>query len=165
VRKLVWMLGCAVLFALGSLPAHAQLDRELSKNWDMRAGFFVPERGISRAAEGDIWFTAGLEREFFFTDRYSGTVSVDYYGSGGIYSIPITVNLRGTTNRLRYGAGAGIALSHDPNGGSTAFTYNLLLGYELTEGRTPLTADVRYRFVNRDGGWLNGWTFTIGSRF
>ena len=166
MRKLVWMLGCAVLFGLGSrLPAQAQDDNDLAKNWDLRAGFFVPERGFARAAEGDIWFTLGLERDVYTGERFRGTVSIDYYGSGGVYSVPIQLNLRAETGRLRYGAGAGLAMAHDFNQGTTAFTYNLLVGFNLTEGRNPVTADVRYLFAHTGGGALNGWAFTIGSHF
>ena len=166
MRKLVWMLGCAALLGLGSrLPAQAQGEQDLTKNWDLRAGFFVPERGAARAAEGDVWFNIGLEREFYTSERYRGTVSVDYYGSSRLYSVPITLNLRANTGRLRYGAGAGLAMTHDMDHGATAFTYNLLVGYNLSEGRNPITADVRYLFANTGGGTLNGWAFTLGAHF
>ena len=49
--------------------------------------------------------------------------------------------------------------------GETAFTYNLLLGYEVTQSRNPVTADIRYLFTHTKGGDLNGWAFTLGSRF
>jgi hypothetical protein len=160
------MLGCAVLFGLGSrIPAQAQMDQDLTKNWDVRAGFFVPERGNARSAEGDVWFTIGLERDFFANERYRGTVSVDYYGSSRLYSVPIMLNLRSSTGRLRYGAGAGLAMTHDFDHGTTAFTYNLLVGYEVSQGRNPITADVRYLYAHTGGGTLNGWAFTIGSHF
>lgn len=166
MRKLVWMLGCALLFAAGSrIPAQAQLEQDLTKNWDLRAGFFVPERGIARSVEGDVWFTIGLERDFYTSERFRGTVSIDYYGSGTLYSVPIMVNLRSETHRLRYGGGAGLAMTHDLSHGTTAFTFNLLVGYNLTQGRSPVTADLRYLFANTGGGTLNGWAFTLGAHF
>ena len=166
MRKFVWMLGCAALFGLASrMPAQAQVGDDLTKDWDLRAGFFVPERGNVRAAEGDIWFTLGLERTFYNGERFRGTVSIDYYGSGKVYAVPITLNLRGETGRLRYGAGAGLAMAHDLSHGTTAFTYNLLVGYNVTQSRNPVTADIRYIFTHTTGGELNGWAFTIGSHF
>src|SRR3989442_498825 len=88
---------------LSKLPAHAQ-DTDLSHGWDVRAGFFVPEQQAARTAEGDLWFTIGVERAVYEAERWKGTISVDYYGSGSLYNIPICVNLRGNTARLRYGA-------------------------------------------------------------
>lgn len=165
MRKFVWLLGCVLLFGLGSrTPAKAQFDAELTKNWDLRAGFFVPERQASRAQEGDLWFTIGVERGFYETDRYKGTISLDYYGSGGVYNIPITVNLRGTTQHFHYGLGAGVGISHDLSRGILGFTYNLGVGYDLTQGKSPITADVRYIYQSTSA-FLNGWAFTLGGHF
>jgi hypothetical protein len=167
VRKFGWLLGC-ILFLGSSIQALAQVGadaNDLGRGWDLRAGFFVPERQAPRSAEGDIWLTIGAERRFYETDRYIGTISIDYYGSGKIYNVPITVNARGETHRLRYGAGAGIGISHDLAEGKTGFTYNLLLGYVLTQGANPIVADVRYMYLSTGGGNLNGWAFTLGFRF
>jgi len=161
-----WILGCALLVGLGSrVPAQAQGDIDLRRNWDLRAGFFLPEREAARSAEGDIWFTIGAERVFYETEHWNGTISIDYYGSGRIYNVPITLNVRGETNRLRYGAGAGIGISHDLNEGILGFAANFLGGYTLVEGANPLVADIRYHYLSTGGGQLNGWTFTIGYRF
>jgi hypothetical protein len=166
VKVLSGVLGVALFLGL-CVTARAQFtgDTELGRNWQVRLGFFIPEREVARAAEGDIWLTLGAERPFMETDRWRGTVSVDYYGSGSIYNVPITLNVRGESNRLRYGAGAGIGIGHDAERGVTNFTYNLLLGYTLGTGATPPTADVRYMGAGRGGGALNGWAFTLGYSF
>jgi len=75
------------LGAVAVMPAKAQSDLDLTKNWTLRAGFFTPERQGPRDAEGDIWFTVGGEREVFNADRYKGTVSLDYYGSSNVYNV------------------------------------------------------------------------------
>jgi len=152
------------LGAVAVMPAKAQSDLDLTKNWTLRAGFFTPERQGPRDAEGDIWFTVGGEREVFNADRYKGTVSLDYYGSSNVYNVPIQLNVIGTTHRLRYGGGAGVSFGHDLTRGVNAFAYNLLIGYALSDSLNPLTFDIRYHATG-SGSDLNGITFTIGGHF
>ena len=102
MRKFVWILGCALLcVAGGPVAAQTVLDNDLSRGWELRAGFFIPERETPRALEGDVWLTLGAERAFYEIERWRGTISIDYYGSGKIYNVPIMVNARGETQRLR----------------------------------------------------------------
>jgi len=167
LRKLVCMLGCALALAgIVSMPARAQggSDTDLTRNWDLRAGFFIPERKSVRSAEGDVLFAVGVERSFYEAERWKGTISIDYYGSGSVYNVPIMLNARGETHNVRYGAGMGIGLSHDLTRGVTGFAWNLLLGYNLRGGPNPIFADVRYMALST-GGDLNGWDFTIGFHF
>jgi hypothetical protein len=153
------------LFAMGSAaPARAQIDDELTQDWDLRAGFFVPERGAVRQSKGDLWLTIGAEKRFADYDRYRATISIDYYGSGNVYNIPITLNLRTTTNRFRYGAGVGLGISHDLNRGINGLTYNLMVGYDITESANPLSLDLRY-IVQRTSSALNGLAVTVGGHF
>jgi hypothetical protein len=168
VRRFAWILGVALLGVAGAtMPASAQLpgDTELARNWDFRLGFFVPERTASRSKEGDVWLSVGAERAIYEIERWRGTISVDYYGSGSLYNIPVTINVRGDTNRLRYGAGAGVAIGHDLDRGITNFAYNLLLGYSLLQGPRTVFFDVRYMGVGGSRGELNGWSATLGMRF
>lgn len=167
MRKFVLLLGGAAALCLaGIVPARAQggADSDLNRNWDLRAGFFLPERQSVRSAEGDVFFTIGAERSFYETERWKGTISIDYYGSGKVYNVPIEVNARGESHGLRYGAGAGIGLSHDLTRGITGFTWNVLLGYTLRQGSNPIFVDARY-FALETGGDLNGWAFTLGYHF
>jgi hypothetical protein len=165
VKRFAWIFGAAAL-ALAGFTSNARAeDRELSKDWTLRAGFFIPEREAPRSQEGDLWFTIGAEKSIYKAERWDGTFSVDYYGSGKIYNIPITVNARGETNRLRYGIGAGVGISHDLSQGKTGFSWNALLGYTLIQGANPVTADVRYQFLSTGSGALNGFQFTVGYHY
>lgn len=170
MKKIGWFLGCGLLLSLfltvsGRASAQLPTDTDLTRNWDIRAGFFLPEREGPRAAEGDVWFTIGAERAFFFYGRYQGTLSIDYYGSGNFYNVPLQINARGETQRFRYGVGAGIGIGHVPGEGKTGFDYNLLVGYTLYQGNNPVTGDIRYHFHSVSNGALNGWLFTIGYHF
>ena len=168
MRKFCWIAGCAAVLLVGGVSAKAQArsgDTDLNRGWDLRAGFFVPENAASRAQEGDVWFTIGAERAVYEIERWKGTISVDYYGADGIYNVPITINARGTTHGLRYGAGAGIGISHDLNEGILGFTYNVLVGYTLMKGPNEVAFDIRYMGLSTGQNALNGWAFTIGYHF
>jgi len=164
VRKICALLGlAAVIGSVAFVPAAARADDDLNKGWDIRAGFFMPERKGPRSTQGDLFFTIGAEKSVYETERMKGTVSVDYYGSSSIYNVPVQVNLRQTTHHFRYGFGAGIGFAHDSDRGMTAFTYSLLAGYEFPTGRNPLAVDIQYHFVNGTSD-LNGWALTFGGR-
>jgi hypothetical protein len=166
VKKFRWVLVCATLLVVvGRAQAQWGPSTELTRGWSLRAGFFVPEREAPRASEGDIWSTIGVERAFYEAEQWTGTISIDYYGSGRVYNVPITVNLRGENNRWRYGAGVGVGISHDLQEGILGVAYNFLLGYTLVEGRHPVTADFRYLGQTTGRGELNGWGFTLGTTF
>ncbi len=165
MKRFACLLGCAaLLWFAGAARAQGTLSQDLGSNWDLRIGFFVSTSDAASDAEGDVWFTAGAERPFYYQDRYSVTLSFDYYGSGGIYTVPICANIRGVTDRLRYGAGLGAGLGHGVNGWAIGLAYNVLLGINLTEGPNPLMFDVRYLGQANDAS-LNGWAFTLGKTF
>ncbi len=166
MKKHLALLG-AVL-ALGAPEiARAQYtgDKELSQGWELRAGLFVPERKASRSFGGDVWLTIGAERPFYETETWKATVSVDYYGSKEVYSVPMSLNLRGISNGVRYGLGAGLSLGHDLRKGMNALAYNFLIGYDLMAGSTPISVDLRYMGTNASRSELNGWALTVGVRF
>lgn len=157
-------MGCAALMlTLAGASASAQRNNELARDWNVRAGFFVPEREAARAQEGDVWFTIGVDRNVYqAADRVTGSLSVDYYGSGSLYNIPVMVNVAYQTHHLRALAGAGIGVSHDMTEGKTGFAYNLGVGYGLGHNTA---FDIRYLGLSTGGGALNGWAFTISARF
>lgn len=166
MKRHLAFLVCALAVAVPSV-ARAQFtgDQELSSNWELRAGLFVPEKKVSRQKGGDVWLTIGAEHTFYEADRWRGTVSVDYYGAENIYSVPFCLNLRGTSQGLRYGAGAGLSLGHDVVKGMSALAYNFLVGYELRAGGNPITVDLRYLGTNASRQELNGWSLAVGYRF
>ena len=167
MKRLGWVVGCALLLGIGSrTPATAQQrDEELTRDWIVHAGLFMPQRGAARDAKGNVWFTAGVERPVFEVDRWRATFGLDYYGAGEVYNFPITINLRGDTQGIRFGGGVGVGISHDLTRGMRGVAYNFLLGYELTHGLNPLTADLRYMGLTTGGGQLNGLALTLGYRF
>lgn len=165
--KRVWaLLVCGLVFGAPAV-ARAQFtgDTELSRNWELRAGLFVPEKKVSRSKGGDVWLAIGAERAFYEADRWRATISVDYYGAEDIYSVPFSLNVRGSSQGLRYGAGAGLSLGHDVQKGMSALAYNLLVGYELMAGGNAITIDLRYLGTNASRQELNGWSLTVGYRF
>jgi hypothetical protein len=153
----------------GAISAQAQQrygsDTDLGTNWDFRMGFFVPENSAARTQEGDVWFTIGAERAVYEVERWKASISVDYYGSGSLYNVPITINARGTSHGMRYGAGAGVGVSHDLNQGILGFAYNVLVGYTLMKGRNEVVFDIQYHGLSTGANALNGWGFTLGYHF
>jgi hypothetical protein len=166
VKKLVSLLVCALVVG-APVAALAQFtgDSELSKHWNLRVGFFVPEKKVSRDLGGDVWLALGAERAFYEVDRWKTTVSIDYYGAEDIYSVPMCLNLRGNSQGLRYGAGVGLSLGHDVEKGISALAYNLMVGYEVTTGANPITVDLRYLGTNASRQELNGWSLVVGYSF
>lgn len=164
MRKIGWLFSL-LLVAGAAAQARAQstADAEFARDWELRIGFFIPETDRARAAEGDVWIGAGAEKQFFQNDRYRATLSVDYYGSGKMYNIPVMINARAATNRFRYGAGAGGSFGHDQDRGRNSFVYNIMLGYELTQSSRPITFEFRYIRTGTTRS-LNGWMFTIGTQ-
>jgi hypothetical protein len=149
----------------GRTAALAQGDSDLARDWDLRVGFFIPERQSSRSAEGDVWFNIGVERAITDLPRGNTSISIDYYGAGKRFNVPIQFNVRGGSGGLRLGAGAGIGLGNDGQNGQTFFAYNLLVGYQLRGGTHPINVDLRYLGTGQGGGALNGWSFTASVRY
>ncbi len=164
-KVLAVLVGALVMGAPAVARAQFTGDQELGKNWELRAGLLVPEKKVSRDKGGDVWLAIGAEHTFYQADRWRGTVSVDYYGAENIYSVPFCLNLRGTSQGLRYGVGAGLSLGHDVEKGMSALAYNLLVGYEVRTGTNPITVDIRYLGTNASRQELNGWSLTVGYSF
>jgi len=166
VKKIVSLLVCAIVIGVPT-AALAQFtgDSELGQNWELRVGGFVPEKKASRSFGGDVWLAIGAEHAFYVADRWSGTISLDYYGAEDIYSVPICLNARGKSEGLRYGAGIGLSLGHDIEKGLSALAYNLSVGYELKAGPNPIFVDLRYLGTNASRSELNGFSLVVGYGF
>ncbi len=166
VKRAGWFLVCALVIGLaGRAQAQTPEGGELGSNWDLRAGFMIPESEAMRNASSDIWLTIGAERAIYEGERYRGTLSIDYYGKDNKYNIPIQLNVRTETNRLHYGVGAGVSFGNGLTRSTTAFAYNLMVGYSVIQGPKPVVAEIRYRGVAHGKGEMNGWAITVGTRF
>jgi hypothetical protein len=166
VKKIVSLLVCAIVVGVPS-AALAQFtgDTELTKDWTLRIGCFVPEKKVSRDLGGDVWLAIGAERAFYEVDRWKTTISIDYYGADDIYSVPLSLNVRGNSMGLRYGGGVGLSLGHDVEKGTAALAYNLQVGYEIKPGLNPITVDLRYLGTSASRQELNGWSLVVGYGF
>lgn len=165
MKKLFWIMGAVMAFGLaGAAQAQYGGDSEITTNWELRAGVFAPESGGAKT-KGSTWMTVGGEKMFYLKDRIRGTVSVDYYGAEGIYNIPVCLNLRADTRKVRCGGGLGLSFGQQADGGRNGLCYNLLLGYNLTEGTHPILFDIRYLGNINGGKDLQGWAFTLGYLF
>lgn len=167
MKRFGWVIGCALLLGIGSRGTvqAQQRDEELTRDWIVRVGLFMPTDEEARDAKGNVWFTAGVERPVYEVDRWRGTFGIDYYGAGTLYCVPITLNIRGNSQGLRYGGGLGLGLSHDLSRGMRGVAYNLLVGYDILGGGNPLTADLRFMGLTTGNGQLNGFALTLGYRF
>ena len=78
LRKFGWIIALSLIAGLVSrMPAKAQVgDSDLAQNWDLRIGFFVPERAGARAKGGDLWLNLGAEKTVVERERWRGTVSI-----------------------------------------------------------------------------------------
>lgn len=169
MRRFGWLVGLALVLGVGGVAqAQSLSDSELTKNWELRVGFFLPERESAREAGNDVWLSLGGERTFYEADRWKGTLSIDYYGAGGsktIYNIPICLNARGASQGLRYGGGLGVSYGHNTEKGLSSICYNLLAGYSLQTGPNPVSVDLRYLGTLQSHGELNGWALSLGIGF
>jgi len=177
--KRVWFaFAAAVVLAAWTVPAFAQYGEETrGNNLRVRIGAFFPSKSISRD-EANTWLGAGvdyvLKRGVIVRDeRYSGDlgVSVDYYGSGKVYNVPVLLNYwakaRGGLNGT---AGVGVGFSKRPRSGDTktGFAYTIGVGYDFTvgqEGGTQLFVDLRYNGLTGTDNEHNGFAIYLGAKF
>lgn len=184
---LVLVLG---MFALLPMGARAQSGEggdqipELSQDWSVRLGLYVLQSKTARARSGEVTFSGNVERRVYAGRGYDVTIGVGYNGLDEIYSIPITANIIAYNGNVRYGAGAGYSFGRRNNdlppntsiGGGNQFganttrgtmgtVFDLLLGYQLTRGRNPLSVDLRYYFIGGASNELDGYSVTLGMKF
>lgn len=164
---LALLVSGVLLGASAASQAQFAADSDLSKNWELRAGIFVPEKKASRSKGGDVWLTLGAERAFYETETWKATISVDFYGAHkkNLYSVPFSFNFRGSATGVRYGVGAGLSLGHDLDRGIASLAYNALIGYQFATGGNPVNVDLRYLGTVASRQELNGWALSVGYQF
>jgi hypothetical protein len=163
------MLVGACLLMLPGI-AHAQTNDtetpELQKDWNLRVGLFIPQMDAARGAMGDVGISGIAERTVYRTLDYELNVGIGYNGFDRVYSVPIMITGIGHHRKVRYGLGAGYAFGKRIDGrGTSGAVIGLLLGYQITTGKNPLSADLRYNFISGSDNELDGYSLTIGTQF
>ena len=152
--------------------AHAQTGDtsdqvpELSTDWSIRVGLYISQSKATRAASGEVGFSGNVERRVYAGRGYDINIGIGYNGMDAIYTVPITANLIAYKDNIRYGFGLGYAFGKRINSRGTSGTvFDLLLGYQLTRGRNPLSLDLRYFFIGGSENELDGYSLTLGMKF
>ncbi|MCS6949011.1 MAG: hypothetical protein RMM06_09930 [Armatimonadota bacterium] len=175
MRRLGLAFAATVVLAAWTLPAFAQYGEEtVGNNFRVRIGAFFPSKSISRD-EAETWFGAGvdyaLQRGISMGENYSADlgVSLDYYGSGDVYNVPVLLNYWGKLpGGLNYTAGIGVGFSKRPVSGDTktGFAYAVGIGYDFNVGGgTPLFIEVRYNGLTGTDNEHDGFAVYLGARF
>jgi hypothetical protein len=168
VKRLVWAVTAVLLLGLGTLvPTRANAEDDISSGWEIRAGFFVPEKSSSRSINGDVWLALGAEHRFWNAEKNSLSLGVEYYGGTHLYSVPILVTLNHDLGRYRAGAGIGVAMNHASSKTTNSFGYKISAGVDLRENETqsPLFFDLAYRGTTQTHNELNGFEFSLAYTF
>ena len=185
---LVLVLGMFALLLPGG--ARAQTGEggdqipELSQDWNVRVGLYVLQSKTARGRSGEVGFSGNVERRVYAGRGYDVNIGIGYNGYDQIYSVPITANIIAFNGNVRYGAGAGYAFGRRNNDlpaqpgigvgnqfgtsttrGTSGTVLDLLLGYQLTHGRNPLSVDLRYFFIGGSSDSLDGYSLTLGMKF
>lgn len=163
-------LALGMFALLAATPSRAQIDTnadpELSKDWSIRIGLFVPQSQAVRNKVGDIGISGHAERRVYVGTNYDLSVGIGFNGLNEVYSIPLTLNLTAYQHNLRYGGGVGYAYGKRLDGrGMSGPLLNLILGYQLTQTTNPISLDLRYYFISGAGNELDGYSLTLGYKF
>lgn len=150
--------------------AHAQFNGdetpELSRDWSLRVGIWIFQSEAARDKQGAVGISGMAERTVYYGNGYDVNIGVGYNGFDRVYNVPILVNVIGKQGNYRYGVGGGYSFGKRIDGrGMSGAALDLLLGYQLTMGRTPLSVDLRYLFIAGADNELDGYSLTLGMRF
>lgn len=159
------------IFLVGAAQtAKAQSRQEetapVARDWTLRIGLFIPNSQTTRGKAGEVGFSGVGERTVYRGETYDINVGIGYNGMGDVYSVPITVMGIFHKDNIRYGLGAGYAFGKRVDGrGMSGTVLALLLGYQLTRGKSPLSLDLRYNFISGSDSELDGYSLTVGTQF
>lgn len=176
----------ATLALLASVSAFGAADANNGETTpigvSLRLGGFFP---LDRAArnEANVWVNGGLDYKLKDLGEFQMkkgnkplvvgqtaalTLSLDYTGKGDWSSVPVHVNYMLSSANTFYFAGLGVAFTRYPtSSGDTQskarFSYQLGVGFDLTTGRTPVFAQVKY--IGSDQARFAGLAASVGIRF
>lgn len=175
--KRAWFgLVAVALLVVWAVPAFAQWGEETTgNNLRVRIGAFFPSKSTSRD-KANTWLNVGadyvLKRDVVLGEGYAADlgVSVDYYGSGDVYNVPVLLNYWGKMGvGFGYTAGIGVGFSKRLNCDTkTGLGYTIGLSYDIStgqEGGTQLFIDVRYNGLTGTDNEHNGFVVGLGARF
>ncbi len=165
---LALMLCACLLLTPGT--ARAQYDSdvtpELSRDWSVRIGLFVPQSQTTRSANGEVGISGFVERRVYDGNNYEVQIGIGYNGFDRVYNIPATVSLILKRGSFRLGGGVGYAFGKRIDGrGMQGSVLSAIVGYELTHGKYPITGDLRYYFIGGADNELDGFSLTAGIKF
>ena len=163
---LALMLGIGLMMPPKAAQAQEPISAELQKDWSIRVGLYLYNSQATRSANGEVGFSGIVERTVYHGDVFDVNVGIGYNGWDRVYSVPIMVNGIVHKNNLRFGGGLGYAFNKRVDGrGASGTAMSLLVGYQLSQGRAPLSIDVRYFFLGGTDSELDGWSLTLGGKF
>ena len=159
----------AIAFAAAPHAANAQINDELpdlSKDWSLRVGLYIFQSETARNVQGAVGISGFAERTVYYGTGYDVNIGVGYNGFDRVYNVPILINVIGKQGKYRYGVGAGYSFGKRIDGrGLSGGALSLILGYQFTMGKNPLSADLRYLFISGANNELDGYSLTLGMRF
>lgn len=163
----------AVLAVATASTAHAQ--QSATQGLSVRAGMFFPTHSDAKD-EGKTWFGVGIERKMgdvaYGMDGGDGfdsswSLSLDWYGKGGVRSVPLLANFIGRKDQFYYSAGAGISFTRVPTGtghrSGSELAYAFGVGYDFAQGMTAVF--VEFRYFGSAESKVNGTGVFAGMRF
>ena len=174
MKRIATFWGAALALALGmgmmmtpnAAKAQEPISAELAKDWAIRIGVYIYNSQATRSANGEVGISGLVERTVYHGDQYDVNVGIGYNGFDRVYSIPIQITGILHKNNLRYGGGVGYSFGKRVDGRGTSGTaLSLLVGYQLSQGRSPLSVDLRYYFTSGNDSELDGYSLTIGGKF
>lgn len=160
-------LGAAMVLA-GANSAWAQESKPVGVS--VRVGLFFPSNGDVRDSEGPSWFVGGVELKVRdvnwkgMGEGYAGhlSVSADLLGKGDVKNVPILLNYVGRRNEWFYTAGVGVSFSSFNGDDRTRMGYQLGVGYDFTQGKTPFFLEAKYWGTSKSE--FNGFGVYAGIR-
>ncbi len=173
-RVVTWgsaTLGLTFGLALMAAPHTAKAQSteevpELSKDWSIRVGLYVFQSETARKIQGSVGISGMAERTVYYGNGYDVNIGVGYNGFDTVYNVPILINIIGKQGKYRYGVGAGYAFGKRlDRRGLAGGALDFVLGYQLTQGKNPLSVDLRYLFISGADNELDGYSLTLGMRF
>jgi hypothetical protein len=154
-----------MLLTPGAAKAQNQ-GSELSQDWAIRVGLYIYQSQSARSQNGDVGFSGMVERTVYRGTIYDVNVGIGSNGWDRAYSVPVMVTGILHQANLRYGGGLGYSFNKRLNGeGSNGTAISLLLGYQFSRSRNPLSIDARYMFLGGSSNELDGLSITFGGTF